>query len=163
MPKWPKITSLLFLCNILIKNWVMKLIFCTQICMKACNKYDLVRSYDRAIVWSWWEWSSIAKVPKVARLQCLYKISKKKSKMKLIFRMQINIKISTLWASKFPARLILSLLMGMIKHSWNTRSNKFGNKVIFGMQINDKVFTNCYYPFWWKWPDVFKTPKIGSW
>ena len=38
MPKLPKITSLLFLCNILRKNWAMKLIFCTQISMKACYK-----------------------------------------------------------------------------------------------------------------------------
>ena len=50
--------------------------------------------------------------------------------MKLIFCMQINIKvslkfISTLWASKFPTGLILSLLMGMIKHSQITRSNMF--------------------------------------
>ena len=33
--------------------------------------------------------------------------------------------ISTLWASKFPTRLVLSLLMGMIKHSQIIRSNKF--------------------------------------
>ena len=33
--------------------------------------------------------------------------------------------ISTLWASKFSTRLILSLLMGMIKHSQITQSNKF--------------------------------------
>ena len=44
--------------------------------------------------------------------------------------MEINIKvsrkfISSLWASKFPTRLILSLLMGMIKHSQITQSKKF--------------------------------------
>ena len=33
--------------------------------------------------------------------------------------------ISTLWASKFSTRLILSLLMGTIKHSQITQSNKF--------------------------------------
>ena len=63
-------------------------------------------------------------------LQCFYNISKKKLKMKLIFCMEINIKvsrkfISSLWASKFPTRLILSLLMGMIKHSQITQSKKF--------------------------------------
>ena len=74
---------------------------------------------------------------------------KKKLKVKLIFCMQINIKISqkfilTLWSSKFPARLILSFLVGMIKHSQVTQSNKFaislkylenklGMEVIFGM------------------------------
>ena len=49
--------------------------------------------------------------------------------MKLIFCIKINIKvseafISTLWGSKFPTRLS-SLLMGMIKHSQITQSNKF--------------------------------------
>ena len=39
-------------------------------------------------------WSSIPEVPKIASLQCLYNISKKKLKMKLIFCMQINIKVS---------------------------------------------------------------------
>ena len=38
MPKLPKITSLLFLCNILRKNWLIKLIFCMQIRIKACYK-----------------------------------------------------------------------------------------------------------------------------
>ena len=51
---------------------------------------------------------------------------KNKWKMKLIFCMPISIKfISTLWASKFPARLILSFLMDMIKNSQITQSNKF--------------------------------------
>ena len=57
----------------------------------------------------WWGWSSIPKVTKIASLQCFYNISKKMLEMKLIFWMQINIKvfyklISTLWASKFPTR-----------------------------------------------------------
>ena len=76
MLKLPKITSLIFLCNILRKNWVMKLIFCMKVSMKAC--YKLIA----------WEWSKIAKVPKIASLQYLYSISKKKLKLKLIFCMQ---------------------------------------------------------------------------
>ena len=44
--------------------------------------------------------------------------------------MQINMKVSwkfipSFWVSKFPKRLILTLLMGMIKHSQITQSNKF--------------------------------------
>ena len=44
--------------------------------------------------------------------------------------MQVNIKvseklISTLWVSKFPTGLILSLLMDMIKLPQITQSNKF--------------------------------------
>ena len=76
MLKLPKITGLIFLCNILRKNWVMKLIFCMQVSMKACYKLIV------------WEWSKIPKVPKIASLQCLYSISKKKLKLKLIFCMQ---------------------------------------------------------------------------
>ena len=76
MPKLPKITSLLFLRNILRKKWVMKLIFCMQISIKACYKL---------LLWFWWGWSSIAKVPNIASLQCLYNISKNNLKVKLIF------------------------------------------------------------------------------
>ena len=51
--------------------------------------------------------ANIPRVPKLASLQCLYNVSEKKLEMKLIFCMDINIKVSvklnsTLWASKFP-------------------------------------------------------------
>ena len=42
MPKLPKITGLLFLCDILRKKWVMKLIFCMLKSMKACYKLILL-------------------------------------------------------------------------------------------------------------------------
>ena len=50
-----------------------------------------------------------SKVPKMASLQWVYNISKKNLKRKLIFCMEINIKvtyklISTLWSSKFTIR-----------------------------------------------------------
>ena len=38
-------------------------------------------------------------------------------------------KVSILWTSKFPTRSILSLLMGMIKHSQITQSNKFATSL----------------------------------
>ena len=89
------------------------------------DKHERLLQIDTKIFW--WGWSSIPKVPKTASLQCLCNISNKKLEMNLTFWMQINIKasdkmISTLWASK----AILSLLMGMIKHSYNTQSSKFG-------------------------------------
>ena len=44
--------------------------------------------------------------------------------------------------SKFPTRLILSLLMGMIKHSQITQSNKFG----ISLQYFKKVARNgCHF------------------
>ena len=45
MSKLPKITSLLFLYNILRKKWVMQLIFYMQISMKACYKL-ILRFFD---------------------------------------------------------------------------------------------------------------------
>ena len=53
--------------------------------------------------------SRVPKVPKIARLQCLYNILKKKLGREFIFSSQMNIKvyymlISTLWASKMPTR-----------------------------------------------------------
>ena len=66
----------LFLCNILKKKWVIKLIL----------KFPINWYYD-----FWWGWSGILKVPKVESLQCLYKISKKKLETKFIFCVQINI------------------------------------------------------------------------
>ena len=45
MPKLPKITSLLFLYNMLRKKWVIQLIFYMQISMKACCKL-ILRFFD---------------------------------------------------------------------------------------------------------------------
>ena len=108
--------------------WRMKLIFCLQINIKGffksmlwffkylkkevsdevnflhADKHENFLQVD-TIFW----WSCISKVPEIASLQCLYNFSKKKLEMKLIFCMQINIKvffklISTLCALKFPTR-----------------------------------------------------------
>ena len=83
MPKLPKITSLLFLYNMLRKKWVMQLIFY----MKTWRAW-------------WWEWSSILKVLKVTSLQCLYNISKKKLWMEFILEF-IKIKTSASWIINF--------------------------------------------------------------
>ena len=99
MSKLPKIASLLFLCNILRKKWVTKLIFWTQISMRISYK---------VILWFWRGWSRICKVLKIV---CnIFTISqKKKLEMKLNFYMQINIKVSyklilTVVASRFLTR-----------------------------------------------------------
>ena len=86
--KLPKLTSLLFLCNILKKKWLMKLVFC---------KFPTNWYYD-----FWRRWSSIPKVLKTKSLQYFYNILKMKLEMKLFFCLQIKIKvfyklISTLW------------------------------------------------------------------
>ena len=48
MPKLHKITSLLFLCNILRKKWEIKLIFCMQLSMKV--SYKLILSFITGMV-----------------------------------------------------------------------------------------------------------------
>ena len=70
----------------------------------------------------------------------------------------LNVYFNTFGIKVFSTRLILSLLIGMIKHSQITQSNKFAiflhylkkkirMEVIFGMQINAKACTSWYYPF----------------
>ena len=44
-PNFPELTSLLFLCNMLKQKWVMQLIFCMEISMKACYKL-ILRFFD---------------------------------------------------------------------------------------------------------------------
>ena len=172
MPNLPKIKSLLFLCNILRKKWVMKLVFCMQITMKICCKL---------ILWFWCGWSSISKVPKVASLQCLYNISKKKLEMMLIFCKQINTKvsdklISTLWSSKFLTRwhnhycwpwssILKVLKVTILKYVYkNITKKKLGMEIKhFCVQMNIKVTTSWHYCFSWKWLDMPKVPKVGSW
>ena len=142
LPKLRKTKSLLFLRNIVRKKWMTKLTFCMQVSMK---------TYYKSILWFWWKWSSISKVPKIASLQCL----KKKVRAEVDFlqadKHQLAYKlISTLWAPN----------LAMMKHSQISQSNNFANlcniskklgmEFIFCMQINTKVFKNWYYRFWWK-------------
>ena len=58
---------------------------------------------------------------------------------------------------KVSYKMILSLLMDMIKHSHSTQSNKFA----ISLQYLKKEVR--HYHFLWKWPDMSKVPKIGSW
>ena len=127
-------------------------------------------------------WSSIPKVLKIASLKCLYNISKKnKLEMKLIFSMQINIKVSykllsTLWALKFLTRwYYISLLrwawssilkvlnVTSLQYLYNVSKKKLGMEFFFCMQVSIKVSTTWYNCFWWKWPGMFNIPKLGSW
>ena len=105
MAKLTKITTLLFVCNILRQKWALKLIFCMQI--NIIVSYKLISTLwtskfpPRWYYHYWWTWSSIPKVLKVTILQYLFNISKKKLGMEFIFWMQINIKVSTSWGYCF--------------------------------------------------------------
>ena len=87
--------------------------------------------------------------------------------------MQINIKVdfSTL-GFKVSYKMILSLLIAVTKHSQNTQSNKFAislqyfkKKVLDGVHylLAYKHSTIWQYQIWWKWSDMSKVPRIGSW
>ena len=131
------------------------------------NKVDFLRAYKHA---------KFPKVPKIASLQYLYNISKKKLEMKLIFCMQINIKvsyklISTLWASKFPTRwyyhywwawssILKVLKVTSLQYLYNISKKKLEMEFIFCMQANIKASASWHYRFWWKWPDMSKVPEI---
>ena len=121
MPKLPKITSLLFLCNISRKKWVMKLIFCMQSSMEA---------YYKLILWLWWGWSSIPKVPKIASFSLSLQYFKKEVRDEVdflhVYKHQsfLQADFNTL-SIKVSYKVILLLLLGMIKHSQSTQSNKF--------------------------------------
>ena len=85
MPNSPKITSLLFLYNMLRKKLVMQLIFCMQISMKFF--YNLIlRFFDGY-------GQAFLKFPK-KQFYNAFTISLKKLEMKLTFLMQINIRVS---------------------------------------------------------------------
>ena len=92
-----------------------------------------------------WRWSRTPKVHKIGNLQCLSNIWKKiKAEVDFFFACRVSYKfISTLWVSNFPTRLILSLLMGMIKCSQITQSNKCS----ISLQYLQKEVRNGD-PFW---------------
>ena len=57
---------------------------------------------------------------------------------------------------KFPKQQVSNIFTTSQKRSQECRS-------VFDMQINVKVSASWCYPFWWKWLDVTKIPKIGRW
>ena len=136
MPNLPKIKSVLFPCNILRKNWMMKLRFCMHVSMK---------TYYKLILWFWWRWWSIFKVPKIASLQSLYNISKNKLDVVLIFCMQIK-KFPTSWFQHFGQhfdfyKLILTFFL--ISTLWAT---------LWFLQVDINVFN-------WNGQPCLKYPK----
>ena len=100
MPKLPKTTSLLFLCNILRKKWVMKLIFLHA------NKYESLLQIDTITFIGLVKHSKSSSQNSKVTMSVQYL---KKEIREFIFSLQMNIKvsyklISTLWVSKMPTR-----------------------------------------------------------
>ena len=140
--KLPEIKNLLFHCNILRNNLVMRLIFCMQVSMKACCKLIVCR------------WSRIPKVPKIASLQCHCSISKKNLELKLIFCMQSfqkvyfdNLSIKIAYKVDIIIIMCFQITQTSLQYLCSISKKKLGMQIIFGMQINIKVSTSFYYPF----------------
>ena len=76
----------------------------------------------------------------------------------------VQVDFNTL-AIKVSYNMILSLQMGIIKHTQSTQNNKFYNisEKKLRMKFIIKVSTSCHYPFWRKWSDMFNVLKIGTW
>ena len=71
-------------------------------------------------------------------------------------------------------KVILALLMGMIKHFQGIQSNKFATSLHYLQKVYGCIsfflhagkhhsFFKLALLFWWKWPDMPKVPKRGSW
>ena len=134
MPKLPKITSLLFLCNILRKKWVIKLIFCMQISMKVFyklildnNKLHVKRSsfYMQILLWKWL----------LASESRIYSFMTKSSYLPSTLSWHKHVDASGYTCcyqvssfmpeSIYLNKLIPWFLMAMVKHSQSFQNSKF--------------------------------------
>ena len=81
--------------------------------------------------------------------------------MKLIFCMQINIKVSSklifnTLGINVSYKVILPLLMGMIRHSQSTQSNRLAISLQY---LKKEVRGEVQF----LWTDLSKVSKTGSW
>ena len=121
MLKLPKITSLLFLCNIIRKKWVMKLIFYIQISLKISYKFIL-----------WFLKGTVKHSQSFQNNDFAMSLQYLKKRIwdEVFFLHEdkhqsfIQVECNTLGV-KVSYKVILSLLMDMIKHFQSFKSNKF--------------------------------------
>ena len=120
----PKITSLLFLCIIIRKKWVIKLIFCMKISINVCYKF---------ILWFWWAMVKHSQSPQNSKFAMFLQYLKKEVRDDVDFfhadkyQSFLQVDFNT-FGIRVSFRLILSLLlgMGMFKNYQSTQNNKFG-------------------------------------
>ena len=130
-----------------------------------------MKTGHKSILWLWWVWQSISKVPKIASLQCLYNISKKKKVRDEVnfwyadkHQSWLQVDFNTL-GIKFSSKAILSSLMGMINHSPSTQSKKFAISLQY---LKKEVRSGLYHQRFYKLALSFlieeaRVPKRGSW
>ena len=121
MAKLSKITSFLFFCNVIRKKWVMKVIYYMHVKMKITHK--LIR----------WFFMGMVKHPQSSQkskfampFQYLEKEVRDEADFVHADKHQnfLQVDLKTLSIKSFYKE-ILSLMMGMIKHSQSAQSNKF--------------------------------------
>ena len=112
MPKVPEITSLQYLCNISRKRRGINIIFCMKIHVKVF--YKRVVSFLLVLAR---HVQSTQNSKFAISLQYLEKKKKRKGGMKLIFCLQINMKLSY--------KLITLILVDMVRPSRIIQNNKF--------------------------------------
>ena len=146
---WPgipillKITRLLFVCNMLRKKWVMKLIFP----MKVPYKLILIFYRDNQTF------------PKYQACN-VFTIYLKATEMKLIFARR--------WKSKFPTNWYYfywwewsSILKALKSRSLNYLYNISKRKGVYLLHLDKHRSFNKLALFWRKWSDKSNVSKIG--
>ena len=110
----------------------------------------IMKTWYKFMLWFWWEWPSITKVPKIASLQCFYNISKKSLKWNWFFVCRYTSKFPTNWYQPFGHQSFLqgnAIITAII-----ISKKKFWIEFILCIQVNVKVSTSWHYRFLWKWP-----------
>ena len=138
MPKLPKIKILLFVCNILRKKCMAKLIFCMQVSIKIYYKLILI------LLGMVKHFQSSQNSTFAMSLQCL--------------KIEVGHEVNFLHADKHQSglqvdfntlstnvsyKVILSLLMSMMKHSQSTQSIKFANLCNISKKLGVEFIFSC--------------------
>ena len=138
MPKLPKIKILLFVCNILRKKCMAKLIFCMQVSIKIYYKLILI------LLGMVKHFQSSQNSTFAMSLQCLKIEVGHKVNFLHADKHQSGLQVdfNTL-STKVSYKVILSLLMSMMKHSQSTQSIKFANLCNISIMLGVEFIFSC--------------------
>ena len=152
-----------YLCNILRKKWVKKLIFCMQISLKVFYKL-ILWFLMRVVKHSGSSQNSKFAMPlqyvkkELSNESFSFSFSLHADKHQSFLQVDFNnlgIKVSyKAWSS-----ILKILKVTSVQYLYNISKKTLGMEVIFCMQIN-KVSTSGNYRFWWKWPDITIVPNV---
>ena len=170
MHKLPKITSLLFLCNILRRNLNDEVDFLHG------DKHESLLQIHTIILMGMVKHFQSSQNSKLA-MSFQYLKNKVWEEIDFLhagkYQNFLQVDFLTL-DNRVSSKVIISLLMSMIKHSkvlkvkslqylYSISEKDLGMKFIFCLQINIKDSASWHYRFWWKWSNLWKVPKIRGW